>query len=122
MATVNIYVSLDINANPQVELTQLGGGSARSQSASGGDTIRWQKKDNNDQFNITSLTPTGSNQAFATPATGGGGQWLSSVFQPDCSSQTDEFPYTLTVTKGAVTYNTTKVSAELEDDRPVIRN
>lgn len=122
MATVNIYVSLDTTANPAVELTTLGGGSARSQKVSDGDTIKWQKKDNTDDFDITKLKPTGSGKAFGTATTGGSGQWLKSDYQPTSSGPTDEFPYTLTVTKGEDTYNTTKTSIELTDDKPVIRN
>ena len=122
MATVNIYVSLDINADPPVELTDLGGGSARSEQASSGDTIKWQKKDNNDQFDITSLDPTGSGEAFSTATTGGNGQWLSATYQPPGSDPGDEYPYTLTVTKGTDTYTTTGTTIKADDDKPVIRN
>ncbi len=121
MATVNIYVSLDINADPEVELTDLGGGSARSMQASSGDTIKWQKKDNNDQFDITTLEPTGSGEAFATATTGGNGQWLKSVYQPTSSDPEKKYPYTLTVTQDGTPYTTTE-SLSATNDRPVIRN
>jgi len=121
MATVNIYVSLDINADPQVDLTNLGGGSARSMQASSGDTIKWQKKDNNDQFDITSLDPTGAGEAFATATTGGNGQWLKSDYQPTSSDPNDDFPYTLTVTMNGTPYTTTE-SLTATDGKPVIRN
>ena len=124
MATVNIYVSLDTStsANPHVILTTLGGGSARSQQASSGDTIKWQKHDINDQFDITSLNPTGTGTAFATATTGGGGQWLKSVYQPPSTNQDAQYPYTLTVTKDGIPYDTTKTTRDLVEDRPVIRN
>ncbi len=121
MATVNIYVSLDINADPPVELTKLGSGSARSMQASSGDTIKWQKKDNNDQFDIASLDPTGVGQAFSTATTGGNGQWLSATYQPPSSNPGDEYPYTLTVTQGTNTYTTTD-TLNATNGRPVIRN
>ena len=120
-ATINIDVSLDTTANPAVELTKMSGGSARSQKASTGNTIKWQKKDNTDNFDITKLEPTGPGTAFGTATTGGNGQWLKSDYQPTSTGPNDEFPYTLTVTKDGVPYDTTE-SPELTDDKPVIRN
>ncbi len=126
MATVNIYVTLDTNANPAVVLKEQNGSSARSEPAANGDTIKWQKQDTNDDFDITGLSPTGTGEAFSTPTTGGSGQWLSSTYQPPSSDPDAEYPYTLTVTTGTPpnthTYNTTETSDQATDDRPVIRN
>jgi hypothetical protein len=122
MATVNIYVSLDKNANPPVHLTKSGGGSARSQQASSCDTIKWQKKDNNDKFEVSGLAPTGTGEAFAAPTSGGSGQWLTSVYQPASTDPKKEYPYTLTVTAGGMSYTTTEEENEPDDGRPVIRN
>lgn len=119
---MNIYVSLDTSAKPPVHLTGQGGGSARSQQASSGDTIKWQKKDNNDTFDVSSLAPTGNGQAFAAPNLGGKGQWLTSKYQPASTDPSDEYPYTLTVTSGGKPYTTTKVGTEFDNGRPVIRN
>lgn len=121
MATVNIFVSLDITANPPVQLVDQAGNSARSKQASSGDTIRWQKRDNNDSFDITALEPTGNGTAFSTPTTAPGGQWLSCTFQPP--SPDTEYPYTLTVTTSdGNQYTTTDTSKKRDEDRPVIRN
>ncbi len=123
MPNVNISVSLNTAANPPVVLSK------RKQDADAGDTIRWQKHDNNDRFDITSLSPTGSDEAFSDATTGGNGQWLKSTFQP---SGTGEYEYTLTVTKDGVSCTTTETVARvattdgkedgLVERRPVIRN
>lgn len=122
MATVNIFVSLDTKANPPVVLKDSAGNSARSEKASSGDTIKWQRQDNNDNFDIDSLAPTGAGQAFATASTGGSGQWLTSVYQPTDSSPTAKFPYTLTVKDGTDSYTTTETDEDPDNGRPVIRN
>lgn len=122
MPTVNINVSLDTSANPPVVLTNRAGASARSQQANSGDTIRWQKHDSNDNFDISSLEPTGAGQAFSSPAPGGSGQWLSSEYQPPDSAPTAEFAYTLTVTSNGTEYSTTEQEDEPDNGRPVIRN
>lgn len=128
MNTVNISVTLDTNANPPVVVSN------RNQQATSGDTIRWQKADNNDSFDIVSLSPTGEGEAFSTANTGGNGQWLTSTYQPPDTSAGKEYPYTLTVTSGGKSYNTTQtVTTKTEDTsanvafsvsggKPVIRN
>jgi hypothetical protein len=122
MATVNIYVKLDTSANPPVTLTKEGGQSARSRQASSGDTIKWQKKDNNDSFDISSLDPTGTGQAFGAPTLGGSGQWLKSAYQPPSTNPGAEYVYTLTVTLNGQSYTTTESGLAAENGRPVIRN
>lgn len=126
--TVNISVSLDTSANPPVQISN------RNQQATSGDTIRWQKSDNNDNFDIVSLSPTGAGTAFAAANTGGNGQWLTSEYQPPSADPGAEYPYILSVTSGGNTYTTTKttttdeyeasskVAKSLAGDKPVIRN
>ena len=122
--TVNIFVSLDTDAsaNPHVILTVLGGGSGRNEVATSGDTITWKKKDNNDNFKITCLAPTGENQAFSVATISGNGKSLSSEYQPTSSDPNAEFSYTLTVDQDGTSYDTTITSSHADDDRPVIRN
>jgi hypothetical protein len=124
MATVPIQVTLDTTQNPPVILKDSSGNSARSVTASSGDTIKWQKHDNNDKFNISSLSPTGAGEAFSAPAPGGSGQWLSSDFTPPSSDPSGtEYPYTLTVTaENGTSYTTTQTEAAPDNNRPVIRN
>jgi len=126
MPTLNIYVTLDVNANPKVILKDSAGNSARDETTASGNTIRWQKHDNNDKFDITGLAPTGSGEAFSTPtpAPGGSGQWLQSEFYPPTGDPPDTaYSYTLTVTaEGGTTYNTTQTENAPDDGRPVIRN
>jgi len=114
MATVTIDVSLDTSADPAVVL------SSRNKKAANGDTIRWQKKDNNDKFDITDLQPNGANSVFGAPDKGGSGQWLDSKFNGTGSG--NEYEYTLTVTSGKNSYDTTKTTTEPDGGRPVIRN
>lgn len=128
MPTVPIKVSLDTGANVDLHviLYDQNGQKKRSQVAADGNLLKWQKKDNNDDFDITKLEPTGSGQSFSAQNTGGSGQWLSSTYQPTNADPSAEFEYTLTVTvttpTGTKEYTTTKNSSELENDKPVIRN
>lgn len=128
MATVIIYVTLDTNHNPPVVLKDGAGNSARTQDASSGDTIKWQKQDNNDKFDISSLAPTGTGEAFSSPTPGGSGQWLQTTFCPPSSDPSDtDYPYTLTVTvtdENGKQHNYTTTETEIAPDngRPVIRN
>ena len=125
MATINIFVTLDTTGNPAVILKDSAGNSARSEGADDGDTIKWQKSDNDDDFDITELDPTGEGEAYgtATTAPGGSGQWLSAEYTPTSSDPDAQYPYTLTVeTSDGTEYNTTKTSPDTDDDRPVIHN
>lgn len=124
MATVIIYVSLDTSANPPVELKNSGGNSARDVTAASGDTIKWQKQDNNDKFDITGLSPTGPGEAYSTPTTGGSGQWLQTTFSPPAGDPSGtDYPYTLTVTdEDGKQYTTTETEDTPDNGRPVIRN
>jgi hypothetical protein len=123
MATVNIFVKLETDENPPVVLKDSAGNSARDVKAAYGDTIKWQKQDNNDQFDISSLAPTGAGEAFSAPTPGGSGQWLQSTFNPPSGDPVDTpYPYTLTVTQGSSTYTTTETEDEPDNGRPVIRN
>lgn len=124
MATVIIYVSLDTSANPPVILKNSGGNSARDVTAASGDTIKWQKQDNNDKFDISSLAPTGVGEAFSAPNAGGSGQWLTSEFYPPLGDPAGtDYPYTLTVTdEDGEQYTTTATEDAPDPGRPVIRN
>jgi hypothetical protein len=123
MATKIILVSLDTSGNPAVILEVAGGASGRAVQASDGDTIKWQKNDNNDNFNIKDLTPTGNGEAFAPYTTGGSGQWLQSDYQPTNLNPYASFAYTLEVeTPDNTTYDTTERAGVPTDNRPVIRN
>lgn len=124
MPTLNIYVTLDVNANPQVILKDSAGNSARNEKAASGNTIKWQKQDNNDKFDITSLAPTGPGEAFSAATTGGSGQWLQSEFYPLTGDPPDTpYSYTLTVTdEDGHPHDTTQTENAPDDGRPVIRN
>jgi hypothetical protein len=112
--TVNLTVTLDKTAIPPVVI------SCRKQLAAPGDTVRWQKQDPNDDFDITDFEPVGVGEAFQDMKTGGNGQWLSVVFSPDKTSW--NYPYTLTVTSGDDEYTSDEPLAFPDDRRAVIRN
>lgn len=116
MTTRIIKVTLDKSGDPAVVLTN------RSQEATANDTIKWQKQDNNDDFDIATLNPSGTGTAFSTPTVGGSGQNLSCTYTPTSSDPGAEFQYTLTVTSEGVSYDTTKASTQPDEGRPVIRN
>lgn len=123
MPTRIIHVSLETGDNPAVILELPAGGSGRAIKADDGDTIRWQKKDNSDDFNIKDLSPTGDGEAFAPFSTGGSGQWLESEYQPTNLNPYAAFAYTLEVeTPDNQTYDTTQRANLPTDNRPVIRN
>jgi len=119
--TVTIDISLDIAAQPpfaQVRLT------SRNKTAANGDTIKWQKRDDDDSFEIISLEVSGPGEAFSTPTLQANGKWLKSDFSTDGAPAGTAFPYTLTVrttTAPETDYDTT-VELELVEDKPVIRN
>ena len=116
MPTVTLNVELNTTANPPVIISN------RQQTATSGSKIRWQKKDNNDNFDITTLAPTGTGEAFSTATTGGSGQWLETTFSDGGAPAGTDFPYTLTVSSGGTNYNSTQVEPEPDNGRPVIRN
>lgn len=123
MTIRNIFVELDTAANPAVILTDSAGNSARGVQAVAGDTIRWQKRDNDDNFDIMDLEPTGTGEAFGDYSTGGSGQWLESEYQPTNTNPFASFAYTLEVeTPDNDPYDTTEKGASPTNDRPVIRN
>ena len=124
MATVNIFVTLETSQNPPVILDDSAGKSARSVTAANGDTIKWQKKDNNDRFDIVGLAPTGAGEAFSTPSPGGSGQNLTSTFNPPAGDPSGtDYPYTLTVkAEDGTEYTTTEKDEDPDNGRPVIRN
>lgn len=126
MPTLNIFVTLDTEANPQVILKDSAGNSARDETTASGNTIKWQKQDNNDKFKITGLAPTGTGEAFSTPtqAPGNSGQWLQSEFYPPTGDPPDTaYSYTLTVTdEDGGEHTTTQTENAPDDGRPVIRN
>lgn len=124
MSTKNIWVMLDATANPQVVLTN------RHKEVSSGDTIKWKKKDEDDDFEISSLVPAGHGTAFLDPEINKRRTKLTCEFSPDSSGK--DYPYTLTVTVdqlgGLKQYDTTEsIRSSIEDEfseggRPVIRN
>jgi hypothetical protein len=125
MATVNIFVSLDLGGNPEVVLKDEAGNSARKMDAYPNDDIKWQRQDSANNFHFTSdsLQPTGVGEAFQDPEVLGGGQTLNAKYTPPDTTPEKAYKYTLTVTDAdGGKHTTTTTEAEPDDNNPVIRN
>jgi hypothetical protein len=108
-ATRKIDVMLNVGANPEVEVTSLVDGDSK---------IQWKKDPDSADFDIVSLDI--NETVFTNKEVG---PQKKKIEVKDDTSQTGEYPYTLTVkTADGVEHNTTTQSEDPTGDKPVIRN